>query len=316
MKIKFHQIFVLFFLASNLTIAQYTPFVEEGKFWIYRNHQDPDFSSPTSGHAYTFLGDTIINNLVYKKVYYLNLKGEHNCPDYYMPCWDFIYPYQTEYKQISSFIREDTINRIVYHLPPSGGNICGFTEEYILFDFSLSLGDTLNDCVYESIWASQTYTPGGIVDSMKVVEAFGKPRNTIFTFGFFHILGLPFETEIRISEGIGFNDFGIFYYSQSAFSDYCEGEVESCNIILPNKNIQSKTEIKVFPNPSNGIFQLSIESQNIKRVRVYSILGQLVKEFKFTNILNLSNLEEGIYYLELVVKNDEQTTIKIVKENN
>lgn len=232
-----------------------------------------------------------------------------------MPCWDFDYPYQTESKGIISFIREDSTSKKVYNLPNSSNNFCE-TGEYLLFDYSLNLGDTVNHCVYESIWANSTsFFPGGIVDSIKVIETHGKLRNTIFTFGFYTIIGLPFETEIPIAEGLGFKDHGIFYKPQSAFVDYCEDEIEQCNLILSNELTLLPKEINIFPNPSNGMFEVSINLENLKSLRAYSILGQLKKESKFTNKIDLSNLENGLYLLEITTENDKRIIRKIVKEN-
>ena len=184
----------LILLNSTILTGQYVPFVEEGKFWIYLNYSNPDFPDPASGHAITILGDTIINSTDYKKVIKLNLKGGHDCPPADMPCWDFDYPYQTESQSLDGFIREDVLEKKIYILKDSDTG-----EEELLFDFSLNVGDTLNNAVYESIWASSTdLYPGGIVDSIKVVDVYGKLRNTIFTFGYNKIVGLPFETEMAI----------------------------------------------------------------------------------------------------------------------
>jgi hypothetical protein len=126
---------------------------------------------------------------------------------------------------------------------------------------------------------------------------------------------LPFETEIPIAEGLGFKDYGIFYKPQSGFVDYCEGEMEQCNLILSIESTQLQEEINIFPNPSNGVFQVSINLENLKSLRAYSILGQLKKESKFTNKIDLSNLECGLYFLEIITKDDNRIIRKIEKEN-
>lgn len=303
----------LILIANNLLTGQYIPFVEEGKFWIYLNYStsNPDLPKPVSGHAITFSGDTVINSFSYKKVYKVNLKGGHNCAAWEMPCWDFDYPYQAESREIISFIREDTVNRKIYNLPDSGSGFCE-TAEYLLFDFSLHVGDTVNPCVYESIWANSTNLfPGGIVDSIKVIETHGKLRNTIFTFGFYTIIGLPFETTIAIAEGLGFTDYGIFYTPQSAFVDYCEGEIDQCHLILSDESIQPHEAIKIYPNPSDGIFRVSIDKENLKGIRAYSISGKMEAESGFTNEIDLSPLENGIYLLEITTKDGERILRKI-----
>lgn len=307
MSIKSIISIILLILIANVVHGQYTPFVEEGKFWIYKNHLSQELPSSISGHAITFSGDTIINSLTYKKVYKLHLKGEHDCPLNEQPCWSFDYPYQTEVKVLTSFIREDTLNKKIYTLPDSIGS-----QEQLLFDYSLKVGDTLNLKVYESIGASNTkFFPGGIVDSIKSVNTHGKLRNTIFTYGLYAIQGLPFETAILLSEGLGFREFGIYIIPKSIFVDYCEGEIEQCNLILSNESIQVQKKVNIFPNPSTGIFQVSINQDNLKSLRAYSIFGQLRKESKFSNKIDLSNLENGLYLLEITTRNDEKILKKI-----
>lgn len=309
-------IIALFFSPLNKLLAQYIPMVEEGKFWIYQQQENQDFWTPISGFAITFLGDTIINSLSYKKVYQLNLKGEHCSDVTQYPCWDFDIPYQAESKQLISFIREDTVNRQVYNLPISNnGFFCDF-EEYLMMDFSSSIGDTLNDCVYESIGADNTSMYSlGIVDSINVVEAFDKPRNTIFTTGLYLVIGLPAISELYFHEGVGINTYGLFYRSRSVFYDFCEGEMDQCNLILSQNSIDKNKQINIFPNPSKGIFQISMEEEKIELIKVYSLLGELKSEFQNSNDIDISDFPKGVYFLEIITKNNERLINKILKEN-
>ena len=300
----------LFLLLTTIMNGQYTPFVEEGKYWIYLNYSqsNADFPEPISGHAITILGDTIVNAVSYKKVYKLNLKGEHDCLVTEMPCWDFYYPYQSESKELVSLVREDTIAKQTYAFLESAENL--------LFDFSLGLGDTLNADIYDAILASETIQfPGGIVDSIKVIDLYSRPRRTIFTFGYYNIIGLPFETVFGIAEGVGYTEHGIFYEPFSAFIDYCEVDIEQCDLILSNKSTEPHKEIKIYPNPSNGIFQIESEERLIN-IKVYSVLGQLVAKVKSTKEIDLSNLENGIYILVISTDHDRDVIKRIVKERS
>lgn len=309
------KIIILLFIINNTLSGQYTPLVEEGKFWIYKQYLGTDYPEAISGYAITFLGDTVINSINYKKVYQLDLKGGHDCPPYEMPCWDFDYPYETNSKFLSSFIREDTLNKKIYHLPYSSNEFCDINE-YVLFDFSLNVGDTLNRCAYESIWANATQShPGGIVDSIKTIDVFDKMRNAFFTYGYYTIIGLPYETEMAIAEGVGFKDFGIFYRPQLQFEDFCEGGIEQCNLILSDDAIQANEQVKIYPNPSQGLFYISINPEDLKSITTYSLQGQLKETFKINNTIDLSHLENGLYLLVLTMKNDQIITRMLIKEN-
>lgn len=309
---KFFELIIILLLSNSIASGQYIPIVEEGKFWIYLNYDTSnlDFPDPVSGHAITFLGDTLINSVSYKKVLRLNLKGTHDCELSNLPCWDFDLPYQTETKVLYGFIREDTSEKKIYYLMNS---IAG--KEDVLFDFSLSVGDTVNNYVYESIRASSTNLyPGGIVDSIKTIDTHGRLRNSFFTYGFYSIIGLPYETEVVFSEGLGFKDYGLFYTPQSEFVDYCEGGIEKCNLILSNITFEPALEIKVFPNPSTDLFQIESEEE-LKKIKAYSIFGQLIKESHLKNRIDLSDVKNGIYILEIITSSRERTIKRVIKKS-
>ena len=44
-------------------------------------------------------------------------------------------------------------------------------------------------------------------------------------------------------------------------------------------------------------------------------MGLFLAEFPITNSIDISNLEKGIYFLELISKSNERIVKKIVKEN-
>lgn len=312
---KLLKLIALLLLVNTALQGQYTPLVEEGKFWIYVNYENSDFPSTRSGHAITFLGDTTINALTYKKVYRLHLKGSHNCPPEEWPCWNADLPYQSESKQVISYIREDTTLKQVYNLPIINNSPCS-DDEILLFDFSLQVGDTVNCSVYESIWASSANQyPAGIVDSIKIIEVEGKLRRALITHGFYTTNGLPFEIPIPIAEGFGYSDFGLFYEPLVGLTDYCEGQIDPCNLILSNSAVSPAQQINIFPNPSSGIFQVNLERENIKSIKAYSILGQLQKETQFENTIDLSTLASGVYLLEILSANDKRYLSKINKLN-
>jgi hypothetical protein len=83
--------------------------------------------------------------------------------------------------------------------------------------------------------------------------------------------------------------------------------------------VANTTWVKVSPVPFQNEISVSIE-QGIKKgeIIILNTLGQTLKTQKFENTntqkIDLSSLEDGIYYLQL--KSYESTqTIKIVKSN-
>ncbi len=300
-------------LVTNILCGQYTPMIEEGKFWIYLHHFDSDHPVPVTGHAITLQGDTTVNLINYKKVYKYNLKGHHDCP--FPPCFEFDLPYQAAEKYLVSLIREDTGQKKVYNLPLLFFESFCDTNEYLLFDFSIDIGDTLNDCIYDFIGAGNDLPESGIVDSIKLTDKFGKLRNTIYTYGYPLLAALPVHDKVLLFEGVGLENYGIPHDPLSFLVDYCEGSMDPCQLILSNATVKSKNQITVFPNPANELCQISMEPEEIKSIKLYTVTGVLKKECKKCNTIDLSNVEGGFYFLEILSERGERSVKPVLKKS-
>lgn len=69
--------------------------------------------------------------------------------------------------------------------------------------------------------------------------------------------------------------------------------------------------ILVYPNPTNGT--VTIGGLGVAEVKVYNVLGQLVKTVRGTNEINISNLKQGVYFVSIITENKERFIRKIVK---
>ena len=69
--------------------------------------------------------------------------------------------------------------------------------------------------------------------------------------------------------------------------------------------------ILVYPNPTNGT--VTIGGLGVTEVKVYNVLGQLVKTVQGTNEINISNLKQGVYFVSIITENKERFIRKIVK---
>ena len=68
-------------------------------------------------------------------------------------------------------------------------------------------------------------------------------------------------------------------------------------------------EIQVYPNPSNGVFNIKIEGETT--FTIYNLMGQAVANAKTENgIFTVSNLPSGVYF----VKSDKGLVQKVVME--
>ena len=74
---------------------------------------------------------------------------------------------------------------------------------------------------------------------------------------------------------------------------------------------QKHRQIQVWPIPTDGV--LHIEAEGIEAIEVRNLLGQLVLQAKETNAIDLSDLENGVYFL-IVKQNSQRLVTKIVKQ--
>ncbi|MEA3503687.1 MAG: T9SS type A sorting domain-containing protein [Bacteroidota bacterium] len=77
-----------------------------------------------------------------------------------------------------------------------------------------------------------------------------------------------------------------------------------------------KIGVMTFPNPANNVLNIS-SNENIQTVKVMNTLGQVVKNIEIGNStysMNISDLEKGIYIVEIKAANNQISTRKIVVE--
>lgn len=77
--------------------------------------------------------------------------------------------------------------------------------------------------------------------------------------------------------------------------------------------------IKVYPNPSNGVFTLSMDKIGSTEYEVYNILGQVVKSGKFNadsqQKIDLSNNSNGLYILKVKdLESNKSMNFKLMKK--
>lgn len=68
----------------------------------------------------------------------------------------------------------------------------------------------------------------------------------------------------------------------------------------------------VWPNPTKGLLQ--IEGEDILKVELYNLIGQLMLREENTNDIDMSVFEEGIYFLVISNKNGSKSITKVIKE--
>lgn len=86
---------------------------------------------------------------------------------------------------------------------------------------------------------------------------------------------------------------------------------------LSTDDIESINEVKVFPNPSNtGTITVS-NSNSLKQIEIYDVLGKRVKQILINSSNNdqpidVSNLRKGVYIVRLTGESESITTKKLI----
>lgn len=79
------------------------------------------------------------------------------------------------------------------------------------------------------------------------------------------------------------------------------------------------SDIKIYPNPTNGLINIAgIEANKINEISIFNQLGQKVMNLNASqlnnNSLDISDLNTGVYFVQLKDDSNNNKTMKIVKE--
>ncbi len=130
------------------------------------------------------------------------------------------------------------------------------------------------------------------------------------------------KEEIDLSNYIGQNIIFRFRLVSDNFTTgqgffFDDFKIESIAINQASVEDLEFRNIQIYPNPSENKFTIEIPNiKGIAKISVYSITGQLVKEFNSVNSIidfETINLEKGIYFLKIKL-NDKIKTFKISKK--
>ena len=88
-----------------------------------------------------------------------------------------------------------------------------------------------------------------------------------------------------------------------------------CSLPLNNPTFENTNSLSVYPNPSS--FELNISNtynETINYIKIYNTLGQIcLKRFGDISKVNISSLENGIYFIKIITDKGEYTK-QFIKE--
>lgn len=297
----------LFTCINSLHSQEYSAFPDSNARWKVVYHSYPPGPMPSYDLHFDnyILGDTLINDSIYKKVYQLGYDPDCSL-NTYGPT------YIGAYRNIEPFRR-------VYFIPESD------TIETLLYDFSLNIGDTVPQTYIN--WAYPDLIVSDI-DSILIGNNYRKR--------FYYLQ--EYYPPIEVVEGIGahtglLEPMEIFEYQHYLRCFYLEGELlyiynaDSCSLetdtcisVNINDKIFSMPYVEVTPNPV--INNLRVEISNLPQgdetynILILNTLGvtQISCIFKSrVKVLSLEDLSPGVYIWVLQHKNHPIMNGKILK---
>lgn len=88
----------------------------------------------------------------------------------------------------------------------------------------------------------------------------------------------------------------------------------SINAILSSEDF-NQSKISVYPNPSNGIF--NIENEGSTTIEIFDILGNQITTQKANvgdTMVDLNGFTAGIYFAKITTENNQTQTVKLIKQ--
>ena len=88
----------------------------------------------------------------------------------------------------------------------------------------------------------------------------------------------------------------------------------ACPAVLSSDDFMTENNIVIYPNPSNGIFNIASQEESL--VTVYDMIGKKLLSIKVSigsSNLDLSNYANGIYLLTVTNQNGGLKTFKLIK---
>jgi len=262
------------FIANGQT-SVYRPFPTDQGNWVYLYYDD--FGVPTSMFSeYTLYGDTTISSTTYKKIYSNSI---------YLGA-----------------IRETA--KIIYFVPDTT------TNEYVLYDFNLNLGDTIIHPYGGAVCSNDTITID-YIDSVQSSDGYHRQ--------------LHLSSYATWIEGVGSTAYLLEpanilcvsgnYALQCMVNDSSfihPWNVSTCFLSL-EETFLTNQNISVVPNPSSGKFSI-ISDKSIKEIYLTDLLGNVIlrQQINYQTKFQIDNLNTGVYILSAIDIDNKTRNVKIV----
>ena len=235
--------------------------------------------------------DTLINNITYKKLYEFT-DIEFN------PLTAIYYGGFRENSQKQVFFKGERYND---------------NNEFMIYDFSLSAGDTFNlpynnEPSYFEIVAIDTLIYSGIprrkFTIRNIPEFSFAPQYSFWIEGIGNYEGL-----IQLPRVYAVDNWLItrcyIHNGELLYSNYSHGGNDCITPLMGIESIVEDNSITIYPNPTNS--EVNISSENIiNSIEIFNSLGQRVYQEKInsnTKTIDISSFTNGVYILGVNTEN-------------
>ena len=283
------NILLLFILLDSALFVSSQQIVDSTKIWS--NMQE--FCHPEhiiySTDYHKFLGDTLINDTVYKKVW---ISEEENYENWYF---------------FGSFIREEN-NKVYYREM--------FQPEGLIYDFNLSLGDSVllkNSRAADNLWLTLTE-----IDSVETTTGYRerwKLESPIHSSADYWIKGIGSEAGVLNSGTFVFGGLcGLYTLLCEKENDetvYQNPLFETCYVdrLSGIGELTNNKELFVLRNKGFGQIELKFEDVKTKNISIVSLSGKIIfatSTNKNTLEINTSHLPKGLYIISCLSEGKHQ----------
>lgn len=329
---KHFYLIVALTLSLRILAQPYSNFVVEGTHWEVQSGGCPNgcngvFAYPhfTRTSWYKLEGDTLIDSLTYKKMYwsYFN-EYWHTITDYYATHQTWI---------LLSVVREDTAERKVYIRPASYIGLSDFcvnavyAADSLWFDFSKTIGDTLKLQSHSSGVGAPCINDPYLIDDSKSTYTNNAYAGTKQAVRLSPLNSSNHSNPFWLIEGVG-PSFGLFGAPEASFEGdfgsqlirYCVGPDSICGrgyVYSDISHTEQETGLALYPNPFTS--QLVITNSNQLHIlfTLYDLTGRQVANQVIeagTTTLNTSNIESGVYLAVFVSADGSKTSKRVIKD--
>ena len=261
-----------------------------------------------------FIKEKIIKN--YKKLYHQTFYSD------YFPCFPpNIIDSSLQQPKLVGLAREDTLTQQVFFVDLT---FVGPPNEFLLFDFSLSVGDTMNSIFYTPVY-------GGFSNPIDSISEYILPNNDTCKVLYFDPVYFMWVENLRgnfMLEGVG-GPGGIYYPfdvtpvgngdADRTLICYQENGINLLgDCIFPNSISENTISISfdIYPNPTSGNFTIELEKQENANITIYSIAGKRVfnKQYVSNDLIDINiDTPNGIYFVKVETEKGVFTE-KIIKQ--